>query len=289
MAVDFKIDKEHLKRGSLYRIDPRLVKVNPELNARHELPPIDDLLHGFLDHGQLQPCPIGNDGGDPVLRMGHRRWRTAIELSKTHPLSGLGYWPLVCVYYEGTEWDAYLAAIGENHHREGTTPIDDAHNCARMKRHGMEDESIAVVYYPAAKNDPEKLKTATTWVKARLALVTLAPEGEKAVKEGRLKPTAAVAIAKLSQKAQKELFAAQKDAKKITGAAVKAVSGPPARPAGKKLNLADWTAFWTPYAERNDSVMKRLATAFLSATQDGDQDLFFRALTHEIKGAAKAA
>lgn len=288
MAVEFKIDKDHLKRGSLYRIDPRLIKVNPELNARHELPPIDDLLQGFLDHGQLQPCPIGNDGGSAVLRMGHRRWRTSIELTKTNPLPDLGYWPLVCVYYEGNEWDAYLAAIGENHHREGTTPIDDAHNCARMKRHGMEDESIATVYYPAAKNDPEKLKTAVTWVKSRLALVTLAPEGERAVKEGRLKPTAAAAIAKFSQKAQKELFAAQKDAKKITGAAVKSVAeGKPKL--GKKLKLSDWNNFWTPYQDRKDTVMQRLANAWISATSDGDVDSFFKALTHELRRTEKAA
>ena len=284
MAVEFRIDKEHLKRGSLYRIDPRLVKVNPELNARHELPPIDDLLHGFLDHGQLQPCPIGNDGGDPVLRMGHRRWRTAIELTKTHPLAGLGYWPLVCVYYEGTEWDAYLAAIGENHHREGTTPIDDAHNCARMKRHGMEEEAIAVVYYPAAKNDPEKLKTATTWVKSRLALVTLAPEGEKAVKEGRLKPTAAVAIAKLSQKAQKELFAAQKDAKRITGAVVKGDTPP--RKKSLESAMAD---AWSAYADDGkDSMMSRLGKIQMGFLKDRDVDAYHKAILGLLRSTAKA-
>lgn len=282
MAVDFKIDKEHMSRGSLYRIDPRRVKVNPELNGRHDLPPIEDLLQGFQDIGQLQPCPVGNDGGDAVLRMGHRRWRAAMKLTETSPLPDLGYWPLLCVYYRGNEWDAYLAAIAENHQRESTTPIDDAKNCARMEKHGMNIEHIAGVFYPAAKSDPEKMKTASAWVKQRLALVTLAPEGEDAVKNGRLKPTAAVAIAKLSQKAQKELFAEQKDAKRITASVLKPVSA-------KKVTITTLKKFWEPLAaDRKGSALSRLAEAELKFLESGDHEAFYRNVLSFLKTSVAA-
>lgn len=278
MAVDFKVDKQHLKRGSMYAIDPRRVKVNPELNGRHDLPPIDDLIESFQEHGQLMPCPVGNDGGDPVLRMGHRRWRAAMHLTELSPLPDLGYWPLQCVYYSGNEWDAYLAAIAENHHRESTTAIDDAQNCARMERKGMDHPAIAKVFYPAAKNDEDKLKSAVAWVKQRLALVTLAPEGVEAVKNGRLKPTAAVAIAKLSQKAQKDLFAKNRDAKHITGAAVSTPENGNSHVKSRKIS--ELRSFWTPYADqKQESKINRFASAHLSYLAGGDVDEYFKTVT----------
>ena len=275
MAVDFKVP--HTRRNT-YLFAPEDITINPEMNGRHDLPDIEWLIESMVKYGQRTPVQVGNDGGSPVLMAGHCRWRSAIEINK-RKLTPEPF-KLSCVFYKATsELDSYLATISENYDRNAPKPIDEAHQIALLERYGMSLEDMAKKVYR------QDLK----WVKDRLALIGLCDEAQKAVTDGDVKKiSAAVALAKLSKTAQKEaLKKSRESGTALTAASLKTKDA--ARPAGKKLNLADWTAFWTPYAERQDSAMKRLADAFLAATRDGDQDLFFRALTHEIKGAAKAA
>ncbi len=191
MAVDFKVQHN---RSSEYRFAPEDIVIKPELNGRHDLPDIEWLISSILTQGQLQPVPIRSESGAPVLVAGFSRWRAVIEINKRKlapvPLT------LRCTYFKGSEFDGFIANIAENKARNDTTPLDDASNMAKLEKWGQTVEQIAAIYH----QKPE-------WVKRRMELVNLEPEAQAAVKDGRLKPTAAAAIAKLSAAKQRTVVA----------------------------------------------------------------------------------
>ena len=215
MAVDFKGD---FKRTSTYDFDPADIKINPELNGRHVLPDIQWLMKDILERGQLQPVAIRSDGGTPILCAGFSRWRAVSEINKGRELKDR--LKLRCVYYKGNEADGFLANIAENRKRNDCTPIDDAYNIARLERYGRTIEQIADFY-----GEQE------AWVRGRLALVQLCQEGQDRVTDGTLKPTAAIAIAKMAEAQQREKL---KSGKKLTVAEVRS-NGKPKKPGMKEL------------------------------------------------------
>lgn len=216
MAVDFKVDHT---RSAEYRFAPEQITVKPELNGRHDVPNIQWLIKDILEKGQLQPVIVRNDGGQPVLVAGFSRWRAVSEINKQN-LAPVKL-TLRCSYFKGTEAEGFLANISENRYRNATTPLDDAHNIAQLERWGMDIHEIAA-----------KLNETEPWVRGRLALVSLCDESREAVKDGRLKPTAAAEIAKLTAAQQK---AAVNGAGKISVADAKAIaSGKP-----KRAGMAD--------------------------------------------------
>jgi ParB/RepB/Spo0J family partition protein len=201
MAVQFAV--EH-KRTSEYRFYPEDVTIKPDLNGRHEKPEIEWLITDILAHGQHTPVVIRNDGGAAVLVAGFSRWRAISEINKR----GLAPVKLQvrCTYVQCSEGEAFLINISENRFRNPATPLDDAHNIKRLLNvYQMTDEQVAGVYFPTAKTEIE-IKAARKFVKDRIALISLSAEAEDAVRSGRVKESAAVAIAKLSQAQQHEVL-----------------------------------------------------------------------------------
>jgi ParB/RepB/Spo0J family partition protein len=200
MAVQFAV--EH-KRTSEYRFYPEDITIKPDLNGRYDKPEIEWLITDILTNGQHTPVAIRNDGGAAVLVAGFSRWRAISEINKRK----LAPVPMQirCTYVQCSEAEAFLINISENRFRNPTTPLDDAHNIKRLlKVYGMTDEQVAGIYFPTAKTEIE-LKAARKFVKDRVALISLSPEAEEAVREGRVKDSAAKAIAKLSQDQQREI------------------------------------------------------------------------------------
>lgn len=207
MAVDFRVKGS---RTSEYRFLPKDIKIKPELNGRHDLPDIEWLIKDIVERGQIQPVAIRNDGGVPVLCAGFSRWRAVAEINKRKltpvPLE------LRCTYIKCSEHDGFLAGISENRMRNSTTEVDDAHNVYRcVQVYGMTEEQVAKTYFPvemSEDHDPADpvvaadRKKSLKWVKDKLSLVNLSPGAQKAMKEGRLKGSAALAFAKLSQDEQ---------------------------------------------------------------------------------------
>ena len=257
MAVDFKA--EH-SRSSEYLFPPEEIEVKPEFNGRFNLPEIDTLIESFLSVGQLQPVLIGNDGGRPVLYAGHRRWRAALEINKRK--LGAKPFKLRCVYFRGDEKTAFLATISENHERKQTDEIDDAHNIAKLEQvYAMSHQEIASVY-----------REDLAWVQKRLALLDLTSEAAEALRGGRMKLTAAVAIAKLSKTAQRERIKAAGDGK-ITAATVKELSNGTCPKPRKPRELRE---FWKPYSEqKTEDKLTRFASAQLAFMDGGDPEEFF--------------
>ena len=207
MAVQFSVTHS---RTSEYRFLPQDITIKSQLNGRHNLPDIEWLVEDILLRGQVQPVAIRNDGGRPVLVSGFSRWRAISEINKRN-LSPIPM-QVRCTYVQCTEQEGFLSAIAENRFRNSTTPLDDAHNVKRLLNvYNMTEEQVAKIYFPTEGKKSEGMR----FVKTRLALINLAPEMEKAFREGRLKDSAALAISKLSEDQQKEL-AKEKPQGKIT-------------------------------------------------------------------------
>lgn len=201
MAVQF--NSEH-KRTSEYRFFPEDITIKPDLNGRYDKPEIEWLITDILQHGQHTPVAIRNDGGVAVLVAGFSRWRAISEINK-RGLSPVRM-QIRCTYVQCSEAEAFLINISENRFRNPTTPLDDAHNIKRLLNvYAMTDEQVAGIYFPTAKTESE-LKSARKFVKERIALISLSPEAEEAVKTGRVKENAAAAIAKLSQDQQRKVL-----------------------------------------------------------------------------------
>lgn len=192
-------------RGSEYLFDPADLLIRPELNGRAEAPDIEDLIADILvpGRGQLQPVLVRNDGGKPVLVAGFSRWRAISEINKR----GLTPVPLKirCTFFRGNEREGLLANIAENLQRNATTPLDDAHNCRMLEVWGMSVADIA-----------GKLRQSEAWVRGRLKIAEATPEVQEALKDGRIKASAAATIAKLSESQQRKAVAGEGSVKAPT-------------------------------------------------------------------------
>jgi len=203
MAVQFG---KEINRTSEYRALPEHIVIRPALNGRHDLPDIEWLIQDILANGQHTPVVVRKDGDRPVLCAGFSRYRAVSEINRrklvTTPMQ------LRCTYTQANEQEGFLLAISENHMRNALTDLDYAHNIKMlMKKWAMTEEQVANVYFPGAADG--KLKEAVKFVRQRAALINLSPEAEKAMADGRLKGSAARAIAKLSQAQQTELIKKQ--------------------------------------------------------------------------------
>ena len=199
MAVQFLQDHQ---RTSEYRFLPEDITIKPDLNGRFDKPDIEWLITDILAHGQHTPVVIRNDGGIAVLVAGFSRWRAISEINKR------GLAPVQvkvrCTYVQCSEREAFLLNISENRFRNPVTPVDDAHNMKRLLNvYAMTEDEIAGIYFPTAKTENE-LKAARKFVKDRITLISLSPEAEEAVRSGKVKESAATAIAKLSQDQQRK-------------------------------------------------------------------------------------
>ena len=184
------------KKGETFSFWPEDIIIKPHLNGRVDSPDIEDLIQDILTHGQLQNCIIRKESGKPVLGAGFNRWRAISIINKEkRALPGLPHVPLKlkCYYADASELDVFLMNISENEKRTQTTDLDKAHNCKLLAQWEVPTERIAAIY-----RRPE------SWVKKMLKIASCEPEVLKAVKSGRLKMTAAAAIAKLSSEQQRE-------------------------------------------------------------------------------------
>lgn len=204
MAVEFT--PKH-NRTSEYRFFPEDIVVKPSLNGRYGVPDIEALIHDILANGQHTPVVIRNDGGKPVLCAGYSRYRAVSEINRRKLLDSPI--PLRCTYSQCSEAKGFLVAISENRICNSTTELDDAHNIARlMKVYAKTEDEVAAIYFPgSSKPDKPTPKEHLRWIKKRLALVNLTPAAEKAMREGKLKGSAAVVISKLDQEHQAEALA----------------------------------------------------------------------------------
>jgi ParB/RepB/Spo0J family partition protein len=200
MAVQWGVK---LNSTQQWHILPEDITIPAHLNGRHVLPNIDWLIEDILANGQHTPVLIRKDGMRPVLCAGFSRYRAVSEINK-RKLTPLPL-QLKCTYSQSDEREGFLLAISENHQRNSLTDLDYAYNIKLlMKKFGMTEDQVALVYFPSS--DGKASKEAIRFVRQKVALIDLSKEAEKALIEGRLKGSAARAIAKLTNEQQRELI-----------------------------------------------------------------------------------
>ena len=270
------------KRVDDHMIDPREIEISPEFNGRMVLPDITDLKESMIKDGQLLNVIINKREGRPVLLDGHRRWRAAIELTneKRGPFEG-GVFKLKCTHYAGSPLDCFIVTVKANQERAESRPEDDGYNIMRLRSNfNLTEEDIAIRAYGKKTLDG---KPDVKWVRDRAALAGLTPEALEAMRSGDLKPSAAVALSKMSAQIQKaKVRESRESGKKLTVAAIKATT--PAAEKPRKVTTAVLREFWEPIVgERKGSKIAALAEASLAVLDDGDLDAYYRNLIEVLK------
>jgi ParB/RepB/Spo0J family partition protein len=221
VAVDFKVQHQ---RSSEYLFAPEDIEIRPELNGRRDAPDISTLKKSIIEIGQLQPVIIRQDGGRPVLIAGFSRWRAISEINQERAGAELPLLKIRCTYLRCNEQEGYIANWLENRARNATSPLDDAHQFAQMERWGWDPAQIA-----------ERLGIEESLVKQRLVLIEATPEVQAAVSAGRMKPTAAAKIAKLSEQQQRDVVSRANGHGRITGRVIAEAAGAKRKPTAKEL------------------------------------------------------
>lgn len=258
MAVQFTVNHD---RTSEYRFLPEDIEIRPELNGRHDKPDIEWLIKDILAHGQHTPVAVWNDGGSAVLAAGFSRWRAISEINKRKLAPKL--LKLRCTYVKCNEQNAFILNISENRFRNAVSPVDDAHNMRRLiESYQMSEEEIVKIYFPTAATTEELIR-GLKFVRDRIALISLTPEAEQAMKDGRLSESAATAISKLKASQQRE---ALKNGGKVTAKDIKAAkpgktrkSKPMDPELKRRITAVLESAIWEDYDEKLTKFIEVLA------------------------------
>ena len=173
LYTDTALNKVHQLKLGRVRESP----FNPRTNFAPE--EMQDLADSVKAVGIMQPVlvrPLAN--GDYELVFGHRRHRAA-------QLAGLGVIPAIVRDLNDAK-SAQLQAV-ENVQRRDLDPIDEALGYAAMlATHGMSKDELAV-----------QIGKSRTHVYNRLKLATLHPEGQAALRAGKLRAEVATLVARV--------------------------------------------------------------------------------------------
>lgn len=146
-------------------------------NVRDDLGNLTELAASVRDIGILQPIVARLHDGKMIIVMGHRR-HAAAKLAGVHKVP-------VIVRATAMDPDDVLAAmIVENGQRLGLDPIEEARALARLKR--QDDASDQMLADRISKSQP--------YVSGRLALLSLTPAQQAAVRAGTLSLTSAIKL-----------------------------------------------------------------------------------------------
>ena len=266
MAVQWS--SETMQRtGDLWSEFPERIQIVASTNGRHEDTDITALAADIEKNGQKTPCLFRKgENNETILVYGHRRYRAVMYLNAQ---PGATPRKLMGTYMRTSgnkaEQEALIAAIGENRFRTDVSAIDDSYNIGLLvERYQRSLEEIAAIYFPEATTEAAKAES-VRWVKDRHGLLELVPEAQDAVREGRIKVTAAKTLAKLGPNRQREKLA-EKPEGRIKGKDIKAPKKPPSLKAlmisiindlkAEDLNNAEFE-----WIEVNRLKLKRLAKA----------------------------
>lgn len=246
MAATFETS-EKVTREDVFWFAPQDIDLDVKNNGRHDLPDITGLIDSIEKHGQQTPCRIRKNGQRAVMVEGHSRYRAIVAINKKRePDQRL---KIACTLFRGNEVDALVIGFESNRERNALTPVDEGYFIHRMMNYGKPLEEVAAT-----------IRESVEWCKNRLALVSLAPEAQKAVSEGALKPSAAVALSKLSADVQRRAVKERTAKGKVKPEAVREATGKKAPVPLKKLRLElDLIASGEAEFKRGDGSAKALA------------------------------
>lgn len=191
---------EGVKRTDEFLVDPLQIKADNSVNGRwlpHDEVDILAKVRSFEQHGQLQPV-VARRLPDKTLElvMGWGRRNAAIRYNELHPDSPMKL--RVCVVDKISDEEALCKNIAENRDRKATTPMDDAINHVKLRKHGWSDKKIAEDYgYKQA------------YVSQLKKLLSLPPDVQMKVHSKEISVGAAISLASTGLSAQEQQEAMQ--------------------------------------------------------------------------------
>lgn len=138
-------------------------------NVRDDLGALEELAKSILDVGILQPIVARRHAGELVIVMGHRRHAAA-------KLAGLRKVPVIIRATAMDPDDVLAAMLVENGQRLDLDPIEEARALARLKRNDKATDQLLA----------ERISKSQAYVSGRLALLSLTPQQQAAVRAGTL-------------------------------------------------------------------------------------------------------
>lgn len=145
-------------------------------NVRDDLGDLTELAKSIRDVGILQPIVARRHDHQLIIVMGHRRHAAA-------RLAGLHQVPVIT--RDDMDLDDVLAAmIVENNQRLNLDPIEEARALARLKRADFSTDALLA----------DRISKSQPYVSSRLALLSLTPQQQAAVRAGTLPLSRAVQL-----------------------------------------------------------------------------------------------
>lgn len=145
-------------------------------NVRDDLGDLTELARSIRDVGILQPIVARQHNGQLVIVMGHRRHAAAIT-------AGLAQVPVITRTDMDPD-DVLAAMIVENGQRLDLDPIEEARALTRLKRADRSTDALLA----------DRISKSQTYVSGRLALLSLTPQQQAAVRAGTLPLARAVKL-----------------------------------------------------------------------------------------------
>jgi ParB-like chromosome segregation protein Spo0J len=166
-----------------------------------------------VTHGIIQPLLGRRDGEKVVIVAGRGRTRLLREANARRVADGLVPWLLPVRIVRGDDAQMRILKHGENSHRREQNPMARARHAYELSQLMPEAEAASTMGLGLPQ------------FKAVMKFLDLAPEVQKGVQKGDLKPTAALELAALSEADQTAKLAeimASSNGKRITQREVKA-------------------------------------------------------------------
>lgn len=224
-----KIEAGDVKRTELFLIDPQEIVVDQSANGRwqpHAEADIAARVASFEAVGQLEPVTVRRIAGNRVqLVFGYLRHAAALEYNRRHPDATMR---LKCTVAQWNDEESLVHNIRENRDRKSTSPVDDAHAQRRLREeHGYPDVKIAELYGVSG-----------AYVSQLKKLLSLSRETQELVHRNELSVSAAMALAELPERDQKEVVAHARETAKSapSRAEVPADASKPSRGKGRAAN-----------------------------------------------------
>ena len=171
------VEAEEAKGLRILEVPPSAIVPNPHQPRKHFAPSeLAEMVASVKEHGVLQPLVVTDLGGGRYeLIAGERRLRSSLE-------AGLASVPVVV--REATQPQKLVLALIENIQRHDLNAIEEA----------QAYQSLADLFGFELYQIAEKMGKSRDHVRATLGLLSLEPEIQEAVMEGRLKRSHARAL-----------------------------------------------------------------------------------------------
>lgn len=267
MAIHINAGKD-VGRTDIFHIMPIHILVDEALNGRqqaHGDETVMDLARSILTFGQQQPVTVRRLANKKVqLVSGYRRWKAVSLINTTlqpdNPVK------LQCRVIEANDEEAFTRNLIENHDRESTTPIDDAHNIRRLREvYSWDDEKILALY-----------RRSPAWLAQTTKLLQLPNKVQEEVSRGNLAKNDALDLTELSPAEQKEAMdEGRDDTGRIASGAVKerVRKSRQAEGKGKSRTMSDLRKYFDRFTgDDTEGPLKELANAVLDYIKGQNTD-----------------